>query len=379
MLTPAGGLVGRRGVSGRILLATDRAVPGGAQLALAELAPALARRGWTVEALVGEPGPLVDRFRADGIATTISADVDAGVLADLAPDVLLSMGAGGHAWAGPAAADAAVPAVWWLELTLRGRPAEAAALAVPAVVAATLTETAAAALRDRAPDLAVEVIAPGVHPDLLVRGRLRDPAAARARLGMDLPPSTALLVMVARLDPIKGQDIAIDAVAQLVDDGHDIHLALVGGAHIGHEGNIAERLRDQADARGVGERVTHAGFAEDPSDWHAAADVAVHASRHEAFGLTLVEALAHGSPVVASDTDGPRSILDGGRYGLLTEPGDVDALAAALARVLDDEPRRRRMSAMGPGRAAAFTSDAAAARWDAVLRRVLPTSSGPGG
>lgn len=359
----------------RLVLATERAVAGGAQRTLGLVAPALRDLGWNVQALLGEPGPLAEDLLADGIATTVSADADAVV--DLAPDVVVSMGASGHAWAGHAAAHAEIPAAWWLELTLRGRPNEALALSVPAVAAATPTRAAAEALRARAPGLVVEVVAPGAAWGDIAQHRRAAPGA-RSSIGLahvDAP----LLSMVARLDPIKGQDTAIDAVAALRARGRTVHLALVGGAVVGHEGDVAERLLRQAQDRGVTDLVHHLGFVDDPGPWHAAGALAVQASAHEAFGLSVVEALAHGVPVIASATDGPSEILDGGRYGVLTPPGDADALADAIAALLDDDALRSQLQEAGPARAAAFTPQVAAVRWDALLRAVLPPGCAPAG
>lgn len=317
-----------------------------------------------MQALVGEPGPLADDLLANGIGVTISADADA--LTDLAPGVVLSMGASGHAWAGHAAEHAGIPAAWWLELTLRGRPAEELAIATPALVAATPTRAAAQALRARAPELSVEVIAPGADWGDITQHR-RAAVGARGSIGL-AHVDAALIGMIARLDPIKGQDTAIDAVAALRAAGRDVHLALVGGAVIGHEGPIAQRLFDQAEDRGVSDLVHHVGFVDDPGPWLAASTIAIQASAHEAFGLSIVEALAHGVPVIASATDGPSEILDEGRYGILTPPGDADALAQAIADLLDDDQRRAELAEQGPARAAEFTPQAAATKWDTVLR-----------
>ena len=150
--------------------------------------------------------------------------------------------------------------------------------------------------------------------------------------------------MVSRLDPMKGQDTAIDALASpSTGDG----TCICAGRRRHHQprGILADRLRHQADDRGVGARVHHLGFVDDPGPWHAAGSIAIQASAHEAFGLSIVEALAHGTPVIASATDGPSEILDDGRYGVLTAPGDADALARAIADLLEDDGRRSRLAA----------------------------------
>src|SRR5690606_1075742 len=141
------------------------------------------------------------------------------------------------------------------------------------------------------------------------------------------------------------------------------HLALVGGAIVGHEGDLEAALRAAAPP----DRVTFVGHVDDAGPWLAAADVALVPSRHEAFGLAVVEALAHGTPVVATDVDGPRAILDGGRGGTLVPPGDAAALAAAVAAVLADATRRDEARRLGPVRAAAFTPGGAAQAWHELL------------
>lgn len=335
-------------MTARLALASQRAIPGGAQRAVAWLAPELAALGWDVVGVVGEEGWLAEAWRANGIEVHRS-------VADAEPlDVVVSMGAATHAWAGAEAASLGIAAAWWLELTLRGRPAEAAALAVPAAFAAAPTDAATAALRARAPHLAVATIAPGVDPGPVAAHQV---AGARLRAELDGDP---LVVLVGRLDPAKGQDVAIAAIDQLAARHREAQLVLVGGAIVGHEGDIEARLRAAA-----GDRVTFTGHLADPGPWLAAADVVVVPSRHEAFGLVVVEALAHGARVVAADVDGPRAILAGGRHGWLVAPGDADALAHGIEAALADD----QVAASGPARAQAFTPAAAAHEWDQRLRQ----------
>lgn len=102
------------------------------------------------------------------------------------------------------------------------------------------------------------------------------------------------------------------------------------------EGKEMDELKALAENLGIGSAVSFAGFAMNPYGCMARAQVVVLSSRWEGFGNVLVEALALGTPVVATDCDyGPREILAGGRYGRLVPVGDVEAMAKAIGETLD--------------------------------------------
>lgn len=172
--------------------------------------------------------------------------------------------------------------------------------------------------------------------------RFPPPAAPRPRAVGD--PAT--LVVVGRLNPRKGQDVAIDALARLVDEGRDCRLRLVGSTYPGYEWVEAD-LRAKAAALGLGDRVELPGF--NPDQWgaYAQSDVALVPSLTEPFGNVAVEAMAMGLPVVASRVGGLREIVEDGATGLLVEPGDAAALAAAVRRLLDDPVLAARLARAG--------------------------------
>lgn len=107
------------------------------------------------------------------------------------------------------------------------------------------------------------------------------------------------------------------------------------------EGPETQRLRDQARMLNVSEDVDFPGFTSNLPAHIRQADVFVVSSRFESFSVVLVEALAAGTPVVATASadypSGPREILDGGRHGLLVPPEDAAALAGAIQRVLEGD------------------------------------------
>jgi glycosyltransferase involved in cell wall biosynthesis len=107
-----------------------------------------------------------------------------------------------------------------------------------------------------------------------------------------------------------------------------------------------------------------------------AMDVVVHASDNEPFGMVIVEAMALGKPVVASNTAGPTEIITAGLNGQLTPFGDAAALAAAILRYLDDAPFARRVGAAARQRAEAFSSKAFAAHVVEALRGLAAAPQG---
>ncbi|WP_433333633.1 glycosyltransferase family 4 protein [Spirillospora sp. CA-294931] len=140
----------------------------------------------------------------------------------------------------------------------------------------------------------------------------------------------ARVVLVGRLSPRKGTDVAVRAVRLLRERGHDVSLTLVGSVFPGYEWYEAE-LRELAD-----EHVTFAGFRSRVWDSFAEADVAIVPSRVEPFGNVAVEAMLAGRPVVAAATQGLTEIVSDGDNGVLVPPDDPAALADGIARLLAD-------------------------------------------
>lgn len=151
------------------------------------------------------------------------------------------------------------------------------------------------------------------------------------------------LLYVGRLDPRKGVDTAVEALARLPAEAR---LEVVGGWDAGEE----RRLRELAERLGVGERVRFAGQ-RGRAELHAAygeADAVVFpVIWEEPWGLVPIEAMARGRPVVATGRGGSAEYLRDGENSLLFEAGDPEALAAALRRLAGDAELRRRLRERG--------------------------------
>lgn len=196
------------------------------------------------------------------------------------------------------------------------------------------------------PDADVRVIPNGV-----------DVEAFRSAKPAELPPGRRML-FVGRLEPRKGLQVAIDAFSRLAPRHRDLYFVVAGE---GPERAALDRIESHTRSRVIElGTVPHA----DLPRCHAAADVFVSpATGRESFGIVLVEAMAAGLPVVASDIPGYREVVRAGVDGLLVPAGDPQALAEAVGKVLADGDLARRLSAAARERADAF-------RWELVAERV---------
>ncbi len=171
-------------------------------------------------------------------------------------------------------------------------------------------------------------------------------AEARRCLGLGPGP---LLLYVGRIAPIKGLDTLLEAVRRLRQAGRPVRLLVVGGEtdepRDGHEADV----RALAGRLGLDGAVTFVG--PQPQQalrcWYAAADVTVLPSYYESFGMVALEAMACGTPVIASRVGGLPSTVRDGLTGLLVPDGDAETLAAGIARVLDTPDLRRRLAREG--------------------------------
>jgi glycosyltransferase involved in cell wall biosynthesis len=159
--------------------------------------------------------------------------------------------------------------------------------------------------------------------------------AVRKSLGV--PPDTLLVVAVARLDPVKGVDILVEAWPSVVRQVASARLLVVG------EGRQRDELVSALSSQGALDSVQFLGYRSDVPDILHAADLIVLPSRSEGLPLAALEGLASGLPVVAHAVGGvPELIVDGDNGRLI--PPHPEALAAALTEVLSDRTLRARLA-----------------------------------
>ena len=169
------------------------------------------------------------------------------------------------------------------------------------------------------------------------------------RKSLRTPDNVPLLLAMGRLHESKAHDVALQALTQVPD----AFLWIAG------VGPLEAKLKAMAEALGVQSRVRFLGWRTDASALYRTADICLFPSRYEPLGNVVIQAWAHGLPVVAAASQGPSALIRDGEDGLLAPVDDADALATAVQRLLDDTDLRRRLAARGVLRVAMEFSQAA--------------------
>lgn len=342
----------------RVLHVADSAGWAGGETWLLRVAAALDRR-FRLEVVVPEPGPLVERLRALDVvvheAPIAARLVNPAALAALvrvcrrvAPAIVQSHGARSNVYVRLAGRIARVPAVVstvhnslfdypvgalrrraYVAMEVATSPLADRIVAVSGAIARDLVE------RYGLPPAKVVVVRNGIDADGFA-GRAAD---VRARLG--LAADDRVVVVAARMTEQKGHAHLIDALPAIAAAVPRVRCVFAG------DGPLRAELEARARHRGVDARCLFLGARTDVADILASADVVALPSRSEGLPFAVLEAMAVGRPVVASAVGGTPEAVDDGRTGRLVPPGDVGALARAVAQVLGDPAGGRRMGERG--------------------------------
>lgn len=160
-----------------------------------------------------------------------------------------------------------------------------------------------------------------------------DLGAFQQQTAPDRKAGAPRLINVARFARIKGQDILIEALKRCHDQGHRLHLTLVG---IRSEPGFHDHLVELVRQRGLDDYVSFEIDRTDLADLLGQADLFVLPSRHEGFGLVLIEAMAAGLPVIAARTGGAAELVRDGETGLTFAPEDPEDLARQILAMIAD-------------------------------------------
>ena len=216
--------------------------------------------------------------------------------------------------------------------------------------------------RGEAPEHKVTTILNGIRP--LDPHQLASPAEIRAGLEIDL--DTPLIVCAARLEREKDVRSLIAAMTEVKTAFPEVRCVVAG------QGAQHAMLTAQIAEAGLQDTVQLLGFRTDAQALIQAGDIFVLPSLAEPFGLVILEAMALGRPVIATDAGGPPEIIENGVTGLLVPPSDPPALAAAIRRLLTDRKATEAMGRRGQERfEARFTAARMAQDMLELYRRIL--------
>ena len=170
-------------------------------------------------------------------------------------------------------------------------------------------------------------------------GRKRDSALKRLELG--IAPTSPIIGVAVRLTEQKGVTYLLKAMPQILSAHPDAVLVIAG------EGVLAQPLRDEAQALGVKDQVRFIGPRRDIPELLSMFDLYALPSEWEGLPMIILEAMAAGCPIVASDVGGVGTAVRDGESGYLVPPRDIDTLAQRITALLGDARRRREFGEAG--------------------------------
>ena len=196
-------------------------------------------------------------------------------------------------------------------------------------------------------------------------GHVKAAPAADLHAELWLPHQAPIVGNVAALVPHKGQRHLIEAAALVLKKAPDARFVIAG------EGELREALERQIKEHRLEKHVFLVGFRPDVLSVHKAFDLFVMSSVTEGLGTSLLDAMACAKPIVATTAGGMPEVVRDGETGLLVPPRDHEAMAAAIVKLLSDEPMRRAMGAAGEARVQEhFSAERMVQDTLAVYRRV---------
>jgi glycosyltransferase involved in cell wall biosynthesis len=172
------------------------------------------------------------------------------------------------------------------------------------------------------------------------------------RGSLRLAEGDVVIGIVANLKKVKNHLFLLRAFAEVARELGNVRLLLVGQGFPGEQDNTEDELRRFVAQHGLGEKVSFLGHRADVPELLRAMDVFCLTSLREGLPIGLIEAMAAGLPVVGTNVEGIRDVITPEEDGVLVEPGDVAALKNALARLAQDEQRRKALGRSGRRKAA---------------------------
>jgi len=208
----------------------------------------------------------------------------------------------------------------------------------------------------------ITVILPAV--DMRKFGRIIDKTLVRSQLGIEA--NSRLIAIVARLIRQKGHRYMVEAMASIIPRYPDLHALFIG------DGDLREELQAQVKRSNLGDHIHFLGNRSDVPELLAASDLFVLPSLWEGLPKALLEAMATGLPIVASEVSGTVQAMIPNQTGILVPPGDTRRLAQAIERLLSDAVQAQAMGAAARRRVETnFSARKQAGEYLALYRRLL--------
>lgn len=179
-----------------------------------------------------------------------------------------------------------------------------------------------------------------------------DKSSIRKSLGIDL--NTFVFTNISRLSPGKGQDIVLKAISSIKNKLSDTKFIFVGSAQEDEKFYEVE-LKKFVEINGLNNLITFLGFRTDIPELLAMSDAFIFPSHAEAFGISLVEAMAMGLPTIVCKADGVLDIIIENETSLVFERNDVNTLSEAILKIRYDEKLREKLSRKSIERAKDFS------------------------
>jgi glycosyltransferase involved in cell wall biosynthesis len=242
----------------------------------------------------------------------------------------------------------AIPHLWHIHEILDGHPNMVPVFPLELVyrvmdhLSSKVVPVSRASMRQFPPDFPVEkltLIHNGVDTEIFRRENIAN--SLRDELG--LGSNEALAVTVGSLTECKDHDNLLKAILRVQEVGAAVQFLIVGGGSAEAEAALHVRIREL----GIEQSVRYLGFRQDVQRILNGSDLLVLPSRHEAFPLVILEAMAVGKPVVATDCGGPAEILEEGVSGYLVPARSPDALAQRILELIRDPLRMKAMGDAG--------------------------------
>jgi glycosyltransferase involved in cell wall biosynthesis len=207
---------------------------------------------------------------------------------------------------------------------------------------------------------AVEVVENGIGPiDEITGNHLRADILEFASQGFTI-------CAVGRLSTEKGIELLLSVVATVIEEGTDVRLVLLG------DGELRSFLQKRSEELGLGDRILLAGYVDNARRYLPFFSALVIPSVKEGLPMVLLEAMAAGTPIVATRVGGMPEVLEHGRAGILTEPGDNDGLKEALVAIIRDVQGAKTRAILAKERVREnYSSCAMAEKYERIYRKLL--------